>query len=68
MVGWQWLLFIPAAFGLPSAAVGAVLRLCEWGWGKPAGDMGSRQPLGCGALLCLPAAWVLISAAFDRLR
>ncbi len=47
----------------------AVVRLCEGSWGKPpAGGMGSRWLLGCGALLCFPAAWVLVSVAVDRLR
>ena len=57
------LLAIPAVFGVPLACVGAILRLCEWSWQKPAGSMGSRRFLLAAALLCLPAFVYLIWAA-----
>jgi hypothetical protein len=62
MIGWTWLLFLPAVFGLPLAAIGIVVLLCEWSWEKPAGTMGSRWLLACSAILCLPAAIILLGA------
>jgi hypothetical protein len=45
-----------AALGLPLVAVGAILRLCESGWGKRRGALGSTPVLAGGLLLCLPLA------------
>ncbi len=66
--GWSWLLFLPAVFGAPLAAIGLIVRLCEWSWEKPAGRMGSRWILACSALLCLPAAVVLLRVLADYLQ
>jgi hypothetical protein len=67
VVGWSWLLFLPAALGLPLLAVGVVLRLVEWSWGDPPGARGSRWLMAWGALLCLPAAALCLLALADRL-
>ena len=65
--GW-WLLWgLLATFGVPLAAVGAVLWLCERSWRKPVGSMGSLWLLGTGALLCLPLLLYLIPVALEWL-
>jgi hypothetical protein len=61
------LLVIPAVFGLPLACVGAILRLCESSWQKPAGSMGSLRLLAAAGLLCLPVIAYLIWAVCDNL-
>ena len=68
MLNWTWLLFLPACLGVPLGAVGVVVRLCEWGWEKPAGSLGSRWLLGWAILLSAPAAWVLGMLLVDQLR
>jgi hypothetical protein len=68
MGGWLYVLYLLLpAFGLPVLAVGVVLRLCEWSWGKRAGDLGSLGPLAAGAVLSLPLVPILVALARDRL-
>lgn len=64
-MGWL-LVFVTGlllVFGIPLAAVGLILRLCEWSWQKPAGSLGSLGLLGAGALLCLPLLLLVLGAA-----
>ena len=49
-------LLIGPAFGIPLLAIGVILRLCEWGWEKDRGELGSRNFLVVGFLLALPLA------------
>ena len=68
MGGWVYmLLMLLPAFGLPVFAVGAVLWLCERGWGKRAGELGSVRPLAVGAVLSLPAVLAVVAMARDHL-
>ena len=50
---WCLYLLLPV-FGIPLFAIGVVMRLCEMGWQKPAGQLGSLKFLAVGLLLCLP--------------
>src|SRR5262245_29363337 len=68
MPGGWWLLWgVLAAFGVPLAVVGIILRLCERSWQKPAGSMGSRWLLVAGVLLCLPLLLYLAPVVLERL-
>jgi hypothetical protein len=68
MIGGWWLVWgILGTFGLPLVAVGAVLRLCEAGWEKPGGSMGSYWLLGVGGLLCLPVLLYLAPVLLEHL-
>jgi hypothetical protein len=68
MFGGWWLLWgLLATLGIPLAAVGAILWLCEWSWRKPTGGMGSLWLLGAGALLCLPLLLYLAPWALEHL-
>jgi hypothetical protein len=60
MVGAGWLLCMPIAYALPLACVGLILRLCEWSWEKPRGNMGSTWMLVASAVLFLPPVVVLL--------
>jgi hypothetical protein len=61
------LLALPAVVGLPLACVGLIVLLCEWSWGKRAGDMGSTGLLLAAGFLCLPLrvyiTWALVKYA-----
>ena len=65
--GWGLLWGLLATFGIPLAAVGAILWMCERSWQKPVGSMGSRWLLGVGILLCLPLLLYLAPVALERL-
>ncbi len=52
MAGGYALLFLPMVLGLPFAWVGLILRLCEWGWGKCRGDLGSTSMLAAYGYIC----------------
>jgi hypothetical protein len=64
---WVVCLLVLPAFGLPLAAIGAILGLCEWGWDKPAGSMGSLWAFGAAIVLCLPLAVYLGPAVVEYL-
>jgi len=57
-------LALPAVVALPMGCVGLILRLCEWSWEKPAGNMGSFAIVLIAAMLCLPLTacltWIFI--------
>jgi hypothetical protein len=65
MPGGEWLILMPAVLALPVAAVGVILRLCEWSWEKKPGEMGSRALLksfgavvgACLVLLVVVRVW-----------
>jgi hypothetical protein len=63
--GVLFLLALPAVVGLPLGCIGLVLRLCEWSWEKPAGNMGSARLLWISGLLVSPIVayltWAVIS-------
>jgi hypothetical protein len=61
--GWTVLAGLAATFGLPSLAIGVILRLCEGSWGKKRGELGSRLFLLWGGLLCLPLGLMLVAYA-----
>ncbi|HLW66646.1 MAG TPA: hypothetical protein VKS79_15130 [Gemmataceae bacterium] len=55
-------LMFASVLGLPLLAIGIILRLCEWGWEKDCGELGSLGFLVLGSLLSLPAAIYLAAA------
>jgi hypothetical protein len=65
VIGGEWLILMPAVLALPLAAVGVILRLCEWSWEKKPGEMGSRALLksflavvgACLVLLVVVGLW-----------
>lgn len=68
MIGGGWLLVpwifgLLACFGLPLAAVGGILCLCEWSWQKPPGTLGGPGLVAAGLLLCAPLA-ILLAGCF----
>jgi len=68
MGGWLYVLYLLLpAFGLPLLAVGIILWLCKWSWGRRTGDLGSRGLLAAGAVLSLPLLPYLVALARDRL-
>jgi hypothetical protein len=65
-LAWLFLAGLGVAFGLPLGAVGVILRLTEGLWEKPAGALGSTRCLAAAAVLCLPAAGVLVGMVVGR--
>jgi hypothetical protein len=66
-IAWAIVVFVLPAFGIPLAAIGLILGLCEWGWDEPCGSMGSLWLFGAGVVLCLPLAVYLGPAIIDCL-
>jgi hypothetical protein len=62
---WTMLVYLAACLGVPLAALGLVLRLCEWDRGKRRGALGSSEAFGWGTVLCLPFAYHLMSHALS---
>jgi hypothetical protein len=65
MIGGEWLILMPAVLALPLAAVGVILRLCEWSWDKKPGELGSRALLKNFAFV-VGACLVLLAVVWLR--
>ncbi len=63
MGGGYALLFLPIVMGLPIACVALVLRLCEWGWEKPRGELSSTSILAAYGFVCAMNLLLLILGA-----
>lgn len=61
------LLLVLSPVGLVLFAIGIILRLCEWGWEKRVGSMGSLWFIGIGAVLSIPLVLYLGPAILDKL-